>query len=181
MYEGASTLFGRWQLPAIQQTAAMLATALRDGRRVDPGTPAPDLSARRRRQGRQVRPGTDEPHSHHEIGEQLSFAWDGRVATAEFVGVHPGNDPRRGGTYFEVQKREGLYWRRVADDGDWSTRLYWTRLPSPRGTTRSVVRIQWHLPDDTPPGRYRFVYRGNTGLARFQGKSQEFDVTDEEP
>jgi neutral ceramidase len=178
MYEGASTLFGRWQLPAIQQSAAMLATAMRDGRRVDPGRPAPDLSARRRRQP--ARPGPDEPHSHHDIGEQLSFAWDGRVATAEFVGVHPANDPRRGGTYFEVQKREGLYWRRVADDGDWSTRMFWTRLPSPRGTTRSVVRIQWHLPDDTPPGRYRFVYRGNTGLARFQGKSQEFDVADEE-
>ncbi|NUR61571.1 MAG: alkaline ceramidase [Catenulispora sp.] len=179
MYEGASTLFGRWQLPAIQQTASMLATAMRDGRRVDPGPPAPDLSARRRHH--QARPGTDEPHSHHDIGDQLSFSWDGRVATAEFVGVHPGNDPRRGGTYFEVQKREGLYWRRVADDGDWSTRMYWTRLPSPRGTTRSTVRIQWHLPDETPPGRYRFVYRGNTGLARFQGKSQEFDVTEEGP
>ncbi|NUP48686.1 MAG: alkaline ceramidase [Catenulispora sp.] len=178
MYEGASTLFGRWQLPAIQQTASMLATAMREGRRVDPGPAAPDLSARRRHH--RAHPGTDEPHSHHDIGQQLSFAWDGRVATAEFVGVHPGNDPRRGGTYFEVQKREGLYWRRVADDADWSTRMYWTRLPSARGTTQSTVRIQWHVPDNTRPGRYRFVYRGNTGLARFQGKSQEFDVSDEE-
>jgi neutral ceramidase len=178
MYEGASTLFGRWQLPAIQQTVATLATAMRDGRRVEPGTPAPDLSARRRHH--QAPPGTDEPHSHRDLGQQLTFLWDGRTAIAEFVGVHPGNDPRRGGTYFEVQKREGLYWRRAADDGDWSTRMYWTRLPSVRGTTRSVVRIQWHVPLGTPPGRYRFVYRGNTGSARFQGKSQEFDVTDDE-
>jgi hypothetical protein len=42
------------------------------------------------------------------------------------------------------------------------------------------VRIEWHVPPETPKGRYRFVYRGNTGLARFQGKSQEFDVTDGE-
>ena len=36
-YEGASTLFGRWELPALQQTAAALATAMRDGTAVDPG------------------------------------------------------------------------------------------------------------------------------------------------
>jgi neutral ceramidase len=178
MYEGASTLFGRWQLPAVQQTAATLATAMRDGQRIEAGAPAPDLSARRRHLP--ARPGPDEPHSQRELGEQLTFAWDGDTAVAEFVGVHPANDPRRGGTYFEVQKREGLYWRRVADDGDWSTRMYWTRLPSPRGTTQSTVRIEWHVPPETPKGRYRLVYRGNTGLARFQGKSQEFDVSDGE-
>ncbi|WP_194926822.1 neutral/alkaline non-lysosomal ceramidase N-terminal domain-containing protein, partial [Catenulispora pinisilvae] len=44
MYEGASTLFGRWQLPALQQHAALLATAMRDGRPVIPGRPAPDLA-----------------------------------------------------------------------------------------------------------------------------------------
>ena len=86
----------------------------------------------------------------------------------------------RGGTYFEVQKREGLYWRRVADDGDWTTRMYWTRVPSARGTTQSTVRIEWRVPPETARGRYRFVYRGNTGVARFQGRSQEFDVRGED-
>ncbi|MGB8402810.1 MAG: neutral/alkaline non-lysosomal ceramidase N-terminal domain-containing protein, partial [Mycobacterium sp.] len=31
-YEGGSTLFGRWELPALQQVAAELAVAMRDGR-----------------------------------------------------------------------------------------------------------------------------------------------------
>src|SRR5690606_4134785 len=36
-YEGGSTLFGRWQLPALQQTAARLARAMRDGRDLPAG------------------------------------------------------------------------------------------------------------------------------------------------
>jgi len=39
-YEGASTLFGRWELPAFQQTVAELATAMVAGAPIDPG-PAP--------------------------------------------------------------------------------------------------------------------------------------------
>jgi neutral ceramidase len=175
MYEGASTLFGRWQLPAVQQTAALLAEAMRDGRPVDPGTPAPDLSGRRRRTPR--RPAPDAAHPKAQIGRQISFLWDDRTAIVEFAGVHPGNDRRRGGTYFEVQRRVGLSWHRIADDGDWSTRMYWKRLPSRRGTTVSTVWIEWRVPFGTPRGRYRFVYRGDTGRVTFEGRSQEFDVT----
>ncbi|WP_370368016.1 neutral/alkaline non-lysosomal ceramidase N-terminal domain-containing protein [Catenulispora sp. GP43] len=174
MYEGASTLFGRWQLPALQHHAWLLATAMRDGRRVVPGRPAPDLSRRHRRQPNP--PAPDRPLPNADIGEAMSFAWDGRTVVAEFAGVHPAHDPRRGGTYFEVQRREGLYWHRVADDGDWSTRMYWTRRPSPRHSTLSTVRIEWQVPPETPRGRYRIVYRGDTGRVAFEARSQEFDI-----
>jgi neutral ceramidase len=174
MYEGASTLFGRWQLPALMQYASLLATAMRDGRPVAPGKAAPDLSLRRRRQAPRPRP--DGPPPNADIGQELSFTSDGSVVAAEFVGVHPAHDPRRGGTYVEVQRREGLYWHRIADDGDWSTRMYWTRVPSRHHTTVSTVRIEWRIPPETPRGRYRLVYRGDTGQSVFEARSQEFDV-----
>jgi neutral ceramidase len=174
MYEGASTLFGRWQLPALQQLAARLATAMREGRQTAPGRPAPDLSHRHRRQPNPPAPDAALPNA--DIGEETSFAWDGQTLTAEFVGVHPAHDPRRGGTYFEVQRRGGLYWHRIADDGDWSTRLYWTRVPSPHTATVSKVRIEWRVPPGTPRGRYRLVYRGDTGQVKFEARSQEFDI-----
>ncbi|MEY9859477.1 neutral ceramidase [Catenulispora sp. GAS73] len=174
MYEGASTLFGRWELPALQQNAALLGTAMREGRQIAPGRPAPDLSRRRRRKPRSPYP--DAPLPDDDIGRELSFAWDGEMVTVEFVGVHPAHDPKRGGTYYEVQRRAGLYWHRIADDGDWSTRMHWTRLPSPSHTTISKVRIEWRVPPETPRGRYRIVYRGDTGRVAFEGRSQEFDV-----
>ncbi|WP_194912594.1 neutral/alkaline non-lysosomal ceramidase N-terminal domain-containing protein [Catenulispora rubra] len=174
MYEGASTLFGRWELPALQQSAALLGTAMREGRQIAPGRPAPDLSRRRRHKPRPPYP--DAPLPDEDIGRELSFAWDGEMVTVEFVGVHPAHDPKRGGTYYEVQRRAGLYWHRIADDGDWSTRMYWTRLPSPAHTTISKVRIEWRVPPETPRGRYRIVYRGDTGQVAFEGRSQEFDV-----
>jgi neutral ceramidase len=174
MYEGASTLFGRWQLPALQQHASGLATAMREGRQIAPGRPAPDLTRRRRR--RPNPPAPDAPLPNADIGEETSFAWDGQTLVVEFVGVHPAHDPRRGGTYFEVQRRGGLYWHRIADDGDWSTRLYWTRVPSPHTATVSKVRIEWRVPPGTPRGRYRLVYRGDTGQVKFEARSQEFDI-----
>ena len=174
MYEGASTLFGRWQLPALQQQAALLATAMREGRQIDPGRAAPDLSRRRRRQPSP--PAPDAPLPNADIGEEISFSWDGTALAVEFAGVHPAHDPRRGGTYFEIQRREGLYWHRIADDGDWSTRLRWTRMQSSRTTTVSKVRIEWRVPPETPRGRYRLVYRGDTGQVKFEARSREFDV-----
>ena len=45
-YEGGSTLFGRWELPALMQTVAGLAEAMRDGRPVTPGPgPRPNKPA----------------------------------------------------------------------------------------------------------------------------------------
>ncbi len=51
-YEGGSTLFGRWELPALMQTVAALAEAMRDGRPVSPG------GGPRRRKPRRLAAGT---------------------------------------------------------------------------------------------------------------------------
>src|SRR5262249_37936134 len=52
-YEGGSTLFGKWEGPALTQVAVGLATAMRDGKDVGRGSPPPDISGRRRRSAKQ--------------------------------------------------------------------------------------------------------------------------------
>ncbi|MCK8681333.1 neutral/alkaline ceramidase [Streptomyces lichenis] len=158
-YEGGSTLFGRWQLPALQQTVAALATAMRDGRRLPLGPVPPDLS------GRQIslQPGVvvDAPQLFHRFGDVLSPPREtyraGEVVEAVFAGAHPGNDLHRGGTFLEVQREEGGGWRTVADDGDWATRFHWRR----DGTAASRTTVTWEIPAGTPPGRYRLRYHGD--------------------
>lgn len=47
----------------------------------------------------------------------------GKSAEAVFARAHPNNDLHRDATYLEVQHWDGGAWRRIADDGDWSTRF----------------------------------------------------------
>ncbi len=132
-YEGGSTLFGRWELPALCQSVAGLAEAMRDGRRVARGTPErirPQRSRPRRR-------GHDAPHPGRAFGDVLAFARTGSLVTARFVGAHPGNDLHRGGTYLAVERMgEDGVWTVVADDGDWSTTFRWARAGQGRGRRR---------------------------------------------
>ncbi|MFI0980483.1 neutral/alkaline non-lysosomal ceramidase N-terminal domain-containing protein [Streptomyces sp. NPDC021093] len=168
-YEGGSTLFGRWQLPALCQTAAALATALRDGRPVPRGTPEPLPRARPNRRT----PAPDEPHPGRAYGDVLSFAHIGGHVTASFVAAHPNNDLRRGDTYLAVERGDGGAWTRVADDGDWSTTFRWART----GRTTSTATVTWTVPDGTAPGPYRLRYFGNsTDRGAFTGTTEVFDV-----
>ncbi|MCF2525849.1 neutral/alkaline non-lysosomal ceramidase N-terminal domain-containing protein [Yinghuangia soli] len=190
MYEGGSTLFGRWQLPALQQIASELATAMRDGVGVGSGTPEPDLSGRRHNRGAKP-PAEVVPPRGKSFGDQLSFARNGRVVAAEFVAAHPSIDLRRGSTYLTVEREtEPGKWVRVADDGDWSTRLHWARDRAgdeqvrPRVPLRSrtagpgrhaTVRIEWDA-GEAPPGRYRLSYHGNTPRGSFTGTTAPFEI-----
>jgi neutral ceramidase len=177
-YEGASTLFGRWELPALQQTAAALAAAMAAGAPVDPGGPTADLSGRhtkQRRRGPDVAPaGTTfgdvlvAPRPSYRAGERMVVV---------FVGAHPGNDLHRGGTYLRVERRDGTTWRTVHDDGDWVTRFGWARFK-----VHSEVTVTWEIPDGAEAGRYRVSYEGDAlhpdgSIRAFTGTSPEFDVT----
>ncbi|MCX5207056.1 neutral/alkaline ceramidase [Streptomyces sp. NBC_00237] len=171
-YEGGSTLFGRWQLPALCQTAATLATAMRDGRPAHRGTPEPLPRARPQR--RTKAPEAAPPGRAY--GDVLSFARIGNRATATFVAAHPGNDLRRGGTYLAVERHEeGDSWIRVADDGDWSTTFRWART----SRSTSTATVTWTAPDTTPPGVYRLRYHGDSDTdGPFTGATEPFAVGD---
>jgi neutral ceramidase len=179
-YEGASTLFGRWELPALQQTVAALATAMHNGRPVDPGPPTADLSRRQRPRPDRTPPDvapSGTTFGDVVVGPRATYAAGHRVHVV-FVGAHPNNLLHRGGTYLQVQRWEGEGWRTVADDGDWSTRFAWKRL----GRDGSEVAISWDIPADVAGGRYRIRYHGDArdsrgGLHPFVGSSPEFDVS----
>ncbi|MFI6318670.1 neutral/alkaline non-lysosomal ceramidase N-terminal domain-containing protein [Nonomuraea sp. NPDC050556] len=162
-YEGGSTLFGRWELPALCQTAAALATAMRDGVPVGRGIPAEQPRVRHSRHN----PPPDVPHPGRRFGDLLSLEIKDGRATATFVGAHPGNDLRRGGTYLEVQKQENEGWTIIADDGDWSTTFRWSR----HGRAASTVTITW---ESAAPGTYRIVYHGDTADGPFTGSTEPF-------
>lgn len=177
-YEGGSTLFGRWQLAALTQTVAQLATALRDGTPVEPGPRPPDLS--HRRASWQRRPRADQAVGGvfgQVLTQPAAAARRGDRVTVEFVGANPNNDLHREGSYLAVQRLEGDRWLTVADDGDWSTRLHYRR----RGRAGSRIMITWDVPDDSPAGEYRIRYHGDArdriGTVRpFTGTSRALTV-----
>ena len=155
-YEGGSTLFGRWELPAFVQTVSALARAMAAGTPVRPGPPPPATTTPARMGERVV---ADEPLAGHELGGVVvaparSYR-PGETVAIVLTGASPNNDLHRGGTHWEVQRRSNRGWVRVADDGDWSTRLWWNR----DGAAGSRITLTWEVPAGAA-GRHRFVYHG---------------------
>ena len=157
-YEGGSTMFGRWELGLFQQTVAHLAQAMLDGRHVPAGEPPPSLSPPRPARARRV---TDGAPAGRRLGDVLveprpSYR-SGDQVRAVFAGAHPNNRLRRGGSYLAIERRSGDRWERVADDGDWCTKLRWRRT----GRDISEITITWDIPGSEPPGDYRIRYFGD--------------------
>jgi neutral ceramidase len=215
-YEGGSTLFGRWELPALQQAVAGLAEAMHEGYSVNPGTPPPErrrsrpagetgesgaassqsAGAPRSRSapwpGKARRsPTVDEPWSGLDFGgvvrDPPATCSAGDRVRVEFIGAHPNNNLRRGGTYVELQHCAGptdagpddahKQWRTIADDRDWSTKFRWARV----GRRTSRVTVTWDVPAGTEPGLYRLCYHGDArsaggSLRPFTGVSPAIEV-----
>ncbi|MEU0098382.1 neutral/alkaline ceramidase [Streptomyces sp. NPDC006267] len=180
-YEGGSTLYGRYTLPAYQQEYARIADSLREGTALERGTAPPDES------GRQFTFQTgvvyDNPPAGKAYGAVLkapdaAYA-RGSTATVEFATGHPKNDVRRGSTFLEVQRLENGSWKRVLDDGDWETTYRWTRLNGLTGTSKATVT--WDIAADTAPGAYRIVHHGDAKnllgkITPFTGATGTFTV-----
>jgi neutral ceramidase len=177
-YEGGSTLFGRWELPALMQVAAELATAMRDGESVPLGQrPGPANTSSWLRP-----PAADVGEFGRVVAEPVAEYRPGTTVRAEFASANPNHDLRRGGTFLEVQRREGGAWVRVADDGDWSTTFRWRRAGKQLvERSHSTATIEWNIPDETPIGEYRIVHHGTAlapdgTLTPFTGTTREFKV-----
>ncbi|WP_124271501.1 neutral/alkaline ceramidase [Streptomyces sp. ADI96-02] len=181
-YEGGSTLYGRYTLPAYQQEFARVAASLKQGTALDRGTTPPDES------GRQFTFQTgvvyDNPPPNHSFGSVMSppsasYA-RGATATVEFATGHPKNNLRRGGTFLEVQRLVDGTWVRVLDDGDWATTYRWKRINGLTGTSKAT--ITWKIAADTVPGDYRIVHHGDAKnllgkITPFTGTSPVFKVS----
>jgi neutral ceramidase len=180
-YEGGSTMFGRWELAALRQVVAGLATDLRDGRPTGRGDPPPKISQPR---ATRPRPVVDAPPPGRQLGEVVigprPIYRPGQQVRVVFAGVYPGNALRRGGTFIAVERLGADQWIRVADDGDWVTKLAWSWA----GRSVSQVTVTWDIPPGAPVGRYRIAYHGdrrddNGRLTPLSGVSEPFEVTDQ--
>jgi neutral ceramidase len=178
-YEGGSTLFGRWEAPALTQVAVQLATAMRDGRPVDPGAPPPDPGSRR--SGRR-RPKADRPIEGHGFGDVVdgpSAAYrPGEQVRVAFAGADPNNDLHRGGTYLVVEQQVDGAWRKIADDGDWETKISFDRAGPAFRTT-----VTWDVPTDAA-GTFRIRYFGDAvgddlGATAFSAATAPFAVLEQ--
>lgn len=177
-YEGASTHFGPYTLPAWQQNVAELASALKEGHAVKNTLKPRDL----RHKQLSLRPGvvTDgiplgksfgdvqkQPPAHIQAGKKVQ---------AVFWSAHPKNNLRTEDTFLEIQRLEDHQWNTVLDDSDWNTIYHWQR----KGIARSLVTIEWQTKPNTPKGTYRIVHHGDAKLFgqinSFSGISQAFQV-----
>lgn len=178
-YEGGATLFGRWQLPAVQQILTQLATALHSGTQLPSAAVAPDLTGQI-----PVSPTgavtIDMAPPGHGLGDVITEPAQsyspGQQVKAVFVGANPNNNLRRGDTYLSVERNDSGSWRRVADDGDWSTKLL-----VDQNALVTTITVTWDIPAGQRSGNHRIVYRGDardlTGKAfPITGTTREFAV-----
>lgn len=176
-YEGGSTLFGRWELGAFCQAAAELATALRSdlpSRRDEPPPALKPPRAAKAQHGAGLAPPGRALGAvlHQPLG---SYRW-GQQVRVVVAGADPRRDLRRGGTYMVVERLRGDGWTRVADDGDWSTKVHWRG-----GSGGSELTLTWDVPAGTPNGFYRLRHPAATGDAsrggeRLEAVSRRFEV-----
>lgn len=179
-YEGASTHFGPYSVPAWQQNVAELAQAIRTGAPVSNTIWPRDLSS----QQISLRTGVvydSVPFGKNfgDVQTQPAASYTrGQTASAVFWSAHPKNNLRNEGTFLEIQRLENGTWQTVRDDADWDTTYRWKR----NWTDESLVTIEWQIGQNVPAGTYRIVHYGDwkngwTGQIRpFSGVSRSFGV-----
>lgn len=179
-YEGASTHFGPYTVPAWQQNVAELGQAIRTGAPVSNTIWPRDLSSQ------QISLRTGVVYDSVPFGKNFgdvqtqpaaSYA-RGQTASAVFWSAHPKNNLRTEGTFLEIQRLVNGNWQAVRDDADWDTVYRWKR----NWSDESLVTIEWQIGQNVPAGTYRIVHYGDwksgwTGQIRpFSGVSRSFSV-----
>jgi neutral ceramidase len=105
----------------------------------------------------------------------------GAVVNTTFVGANPRNNLRLEGTFAAVEKLSGSTWTQVRDDSDWSLVYTWTRTNTILGY--SDVTISWETESTADTGTYRVKYYGDWknliggGITGFEGTSNNFTLT----
>ena len=181
-YEGGSTHFGRWTLPAYLQAFDELATAMRSNSAVvNTLTPRNLAGNQMTFQTGVVLDNTPIFKNFGDVITQVAGSYNrGQTASVEFWTGHPKNNQRRNSTFLEVQRWDGAAWRVVANDSDFSTIYRWTRVDPVWGTSKAS--ISWTIPQDAATGTYRIVHYGdykngwNGNIYGLSGVSANFQV-----
>jgi len=178
-YEGASTLYGPFTLPAYQMLYSQLATALAKGSPVPPGPTPPDLTGKTP----SFQPGViydDTPFftSFGDVDTDVNPSYSvGDIVTVSFWGASPRNDFRTQDTFLTVEQQVSGNWQVILTDGDFDTQFHWQR----EDIAESLVTIDWAIGQDTQPGKYRIRTFGTSrdlfgNLTPYTGTSSTFTV-----
>jgi neutral ceramidase len=185
-YEGASTLFGPWELPAyinltLQALPYLSPTAS--------GSPPPGPTPPDNRNNSLsfitgvVQDNAPLGQSFGAVTAQPAGSYArGAVVNATFVGANPRNNLRLEGTFAAVEKlgADGKTWTQVLDDADWRLVYTWTRTNFVLGY--SEVTISWETdPAQDAAGTYRIKYYGDSkpligSITAFTGTSNSFTL-----
>jgi neutral ceramidase len=183
-YEGASTLYGPWELNAyINLTVSNIQYLAPTATGAPPAGPSPpdnrdnslDLITG------VVVDGAPIGQSFGQCTTQPAATYaPGAVINATFVGANPRNNLRLEGTFTAVEQLSGTDWVQVRDDSDWSLVYTWTRTNFLLGY--SDVVVSWESETDVAPGTYRIKYYGDAkslfgSITAFEGTSDTFTLT----
>ncbi|KAI1429789.1 Neutral/alkaline nonlysosomal ceramidase [Xylaria sp. FL1777] len=186
-YEGASTLFGQYELPAyINLTVSNIKYLAPDSTSSPPPGPSPPDN---RDNSLSFITGVVQDNaplgkSFGTVTTQPSSTYArGAVINAVFVGANPRNNLRLEGTFAAIEQlsASGNTWTQVRDDTDWSLVYSWNRTNELLGY--SDVTISWETELDATPGTYRIKYYGDSkalftgAITAFTGTSNSFKLT----
>ena len=170
-YEAAHTLHGRWSLPAYQQVASQLASALESGTPVASNITYDDW--RGKSVGQPLPIGaTGLPSKGKRYGDALPLARTqyrgGETVIAEFWSANPTAHYTTGDNFLLVEHKTAAGWQSVADDGDWSTRVRW-RIED----DSYIAQLSWEIPVESSAGDYRLTHFGyDNASGAFSGVSE---------
>lgn len=190
-YEGASTLYGPYELEAyiylstsnIRYLAAdSTAHPLVTIRPPDNRNASADFSLIEKNivvydnptLGKSFGDCTKQPNSSYVIGD---------VINATFVGANPRNNLRLEETFTAVEQLVDKTWKQIRDDNDWSLVYTWTRTNSVLGYSEVVISWETKADGNVSPGTYRIRYNGDNKLPvlgtikSFTGVSGNFTIS----
>ncbi|KAI0022920.1 Neutral/alkaline nonlysosomal ceramidase [Xylariomycetidae sp. FL0641] len=185
-YEGASTLYGQWELAAyINLTVSNMQYLAPDA--TSSPAPGPSPPDNRADSLSFITPVVqDNAPLGKAFGDCLAqpnteYA-RGAVVNATFQAANPRNNLRLEGTFAAVEQQgDDGTWTQVRDDADWSLVYTWTRTNTVLGY--SEVTVSWETESEAEVGTYRTRYYGDaksliTGdVTAFEGVSEAYTLT----
>jgi neutral ceramidase len=179
-YEGGHTLHGRWTLPAYQQVAAQLATALENHTEVVESTAYDDW------RGKSPKTALHDGKapvltSGVKFGDALplerTIYSPGDVVTAQFWSDNPTANRKAGHNFLQIEQKQDRGWVSIASDGDWSTKIRWQRADESEAL---IAQLSWET-GEAGTGTYRIRYLGRYAsiggtVHDFEGVSEPFKI-----
>lgn len=185
-YEGASTLFGQWTLPALVNLTVSNMKYLSKTNPSSDGPPPGPAPPDNRQKSLSFITGVVQDNA--PIGSSFGKCTTqprgtyirGETASAIFTGANPRNNLRLEGTFAAVERKENEEWKQVRSDRDWSLVYTWQRTNFILGY--SEVTLSWEIETEAAPGTYRFRYHGDAkpligSVAAFEGTSDPFTIS----